>query len=936
MKHFRVAPRQYALLVAISAMLAAPGGAVIAQEAADEEEYDDQVLEEIVTTGSRIRRDEFTSSTPITVISGQDILDQGAANLGEALRQQAAIGTGGFNQSSVLSGGGATSVDLRNLGQSRVLILINGRRVASFADALANQAADLTFVPTAMVERVEILRDGASAVYGSDAITGVINVVLKRDFEGIEMNLDTAASAEGDGENYGFSLVMGTSTDRGSFVAGAEYTRQDPIKQVDRDWAFPSISVLNSAGAVNGSVFSPGGLFLGDGGAVFCTQARALGGDEVTDVSATDPTFCGLAASQNVSSPDQVELLRYDYALEQDLIIDSEVVSTSLFGNYQLTDNANVFLESQFAKRQSVSHLDGNPGSFGTPAYPDGSRVPASNPNNPTGEDGLFLFRPTSTIGPRTANIESDTFRIVAGVEGDIPMLRDWFYEASGLYTRVDVDVRTDSTWNLARFIRLSDPALCAADALCAQTVNPSGALDAFRPGNWTDAEIQYMRQRSQSVSKFETTGIQAFISGPVLELPAGSLNAAVGIESRRDTGFNKPDSFTEGGESVANQVFTTNGAVEVDEIFAELDAPLLSNVFLAEELSLNLQYRISDYDVFGSEDVYRVGLNWQITDWLRLRANTSTAYRAPQVTDLFGGGTVSFDFFSPDICDATASGIQPGSNAYQNCLLDGVDPATFSQPSSQYPVLSGSNPDLTPETADTMTYGLVFTPGGFLEGLQVAVDFWDIEVDDLIGRNTSESVLNDCYEGPIGLTAPECDQLDGRNPNTGVPVNFVNRLANLSTVETNGLDYSVAYSFDGFRNTSWNLSMNGTYVEENTFFPGAGGADDRGSIPRNQMNFRADMYLGDWSFSWLTRYIHDMDDPSFDGNNVFGYDGVDGYDKHDLRVAYNWERYRLLVGVNNVFDEDPPYVFSSGNNSDLFLYDVFGQYWFARLTFTM
>ena len=198
-----------ATLAGASVLTLAPWTVAFAQQA-DEKKADDEVLEEIVTTGSRIRRDDFSSTSPLTVVDGQAILEQGVSNLGEALRDQAAMGTGGFNQSSILSGGGATSIDLRNLGQSRVLVLINGRRVASFADALQNQAADLSFVPTAMVDRVEILRDGASAVYGSDAITGVVNVILKKDFEGVEASVNTGAASQGDGNNYGASLTMGS------------------------------------------------------------------------------------------------------------------------------------------------------------------------------------------------------------------------------------------------------------------------------------------------------------------------------------------------------------------------------------------------------------------------------------------------------------------------------------------------------------------------------------------------------------------------------------------------------------------------------------------------------------------------------------------------------------------------------------------------------
>ncbi len=918
--------RALAALAGLSVLPFAPGAVTFAQE--DDE---DAVLEEIVTTGSRIRRDDFSSSSPLSVIGGQTILEQGVSNLGEALRDQAAIGTGGFNQSSILSGGGASSIDLRNLGQSRVLVLINGRRVASFADALQNQAADLSFVPTAMVDRVEILRDGASAVYGSDAITGVVNVILKKDFEGVEASVNTGATSEGDGESYGFSMTMGAANDRGSFVAGAEWRRQDAVKQVDRDWAFPAISGLSSAGATNGSFFSTAGVFFGNDGGGFCTQPQVFGGNEIDDVW---PNCVSFLSNQDVSSPDEVELLRYDYGLAQDLIVPNEVISTSLYGNYQLTDSTNAFLEFQYANRQGTTHLDGNPGSFGTPAFPAGSFVPATNPNNPTGEDGFYYFRPATTIGPRTQSYESATTRVVAGLEGDLPVGNDWFWEASVLYTAVNADLVTNYTWNLARFIRISDPAQCALDPLCAATVNPSGALDTFRPGNWTDAEIEYLRQGAQAISKFDLFGGMAFVSGPVVDLPAGPLNVAFGIESRRETGYAKPDSITERGESVANQTFTTQGAVEVDEVFAEFDIPILNGVTAFEDLTLNLQWRYSDYDIFGSEDVYRVGLNWQITDWIRLRGNVSTAYRAPQVTDLFGGGTASFDFFN-DPCDGTQSGAQPGSNIYENCLLDGLNPDTFLQPSSQYQVVAGGNPELGPETADTMTYGIVFTPGGWGEGLQIAIDAWDIEVEQLISRPTSDSILNDCYEGPIGKTAPECDNFDGRNAANGTPLNFVNRLANLDNVKTNGYDFSINYAFDAAQ-TSWNLGLNGVYVDENTFSPGAGGADGRGSIPDVSANFRADMFLNNWTVSWMMRYIGDMNDPDYDGDNVFGYTDVDAYYKHDLRVAYDWERYRLLFGINNVTDEDPPYVFDSGTNTDSFLYDNFGMYWFARLTFSM
>ena len=924
MNRFKLRATGFGSIAAVFVLMAAPGGPVYAQAEDDDE---DIVIEEIITTGSRIKRNDFNSMSPLTVIGGQALLEQGVSNLGEALRDQPTIGSGGFNQTSILSGGGATSVDLRNLGPDRVLILINGRRVASFADALQNQAADLSFVPTAMVDRVEILRDGASAVYGSDAITGVVNIILKKDFEGVEVSLNTGATTEGDGEGYGFSLTMGASNDRGSFVAGAEYRRQDPVKQVDRGWAFPAISSLTSGGAVNGSFFSTGGLLTLDFVNVFCTQPLAFGGNEIDDISGFEGAGCpSFAPRQNVSHPDDVQLLRYDYGLAQDLIVGNEVITASVYGNYELNETANVFMEIQYANREGTTHLDGNPGIF---------FVPASNPNNPLGTDAFMYVRPSTTIGPRTQDYGSATFRIVGGVEGDLPFGNDWSYEASILYTSVNADLVTNSVWNVVRAERISDPAACAADDLCSAAVNSSGALDAGRPGNWTDQEIRYMRQGAQAVSKFDLVGATAFVSGPVFELPAGWAHMAFGLETRRETGYAKPDSVTEAGESIANQTFTTRGAYETDEVFVEFDIPLVSDTTGFADLSLNLQYRLTDYSSFGADDAYRAGLNWQINDWVRIRGNVSTAYRAPSVTDLFSGGVQSFDFFT-DICEASTSGIVPTDNAWQNCLLDGLDPATFSQLSSQYPVTAGGNPNLDPETADTITYGIVFTPLGVLEGLQVSFDVWDIEVDNLIGRASSDGQLDACYEGPVGLTAPECSQFQGRDP-TGRPIDFINFTTNFpdEPVMTNGFDLGINYTFEA-ATTSWNLAFNATFTDENTFYSETPSASDRGSQPDLVFNTRVDMYLNDWTFSWLTRHIGDMNDTRFDGSNPFGYDVVDSYTKHDIRVAYDWERYRFAFGINNVTDEDPPYVFASGINTDGFLYDVFGSYWYARVTFSL
>lgn len=924
--------RRQAPWALLLALLAWPAPAY-AQEADDEDE-DERAMEEIVVTGSRIRRDDFSSASPISVITGTSVLESGFANLGEALRNTAVSGTAGFNQSSVLSGGGSTSVDLRGLGPDRVLILINGKRVASFADALANQAVDLTFVPNAMIERVEILRDGASAVYGADAVAGVVNVILKDSFEGIEGGVSTGLSGEGDAQRYTAELAVGASGDRGSVVLGGEYRYSNNVPQRSRDWAFPAISSLRANDARNGSFFSPGGVFFGDGGALFCTQPKAFGGDEVTNSFPSCPSF---APFEVVTRPEQVTLQRYDYALQQDIFGGSEVYAFAGYGTYDVTEGIEAFLEAQYSKRQSEFRIDGNPGSFGTVSVPQGWRVPATNPNNPTGQSGNLYIRPTTTVGARVSNHESDTVRIAAGFRGDLVSdgwLNEWAWEVSYLFTRVDADLRTNSVWNLHRANIISDPERCAADAICSAAVNPSGALDALRPGNWTADEIAYIRQSTLATSEFQTTGFFAMVTGPVAELPAGEVNVAFGFETRTDRGFNKPDPVTEAGESVANQVFTTSGSFTLNEYFGEIEIPVLADKFAVESLDLNLQARSSDYSNFGRETVWRAGINWQIIPDVRLRANRSTAYRAPLVTDLFSGGVVSFDFFSHPCAEGSADR-SPGNNVDQNCLLDGIA-ANTPQAAGQFAVLSGGNPNLTPETADTSTIGLVLTPR-FLDGFSATIDAWNIKVLDLITRYTSDSVVDSCYQGPVGKTDEACERFtSGVGPGGIFVRGMTNQLLNASAVSTRGFDLGIRYELDGPWDTFVTVDFTGTYVDKNTFYPFAGGASDRGSNPRIQAVGYVTVDKNDWDYTWRLRYVHGLNDPRYDGNNAFGYDEVPSHTEHDVRVGWRLDAYRFLLGVNDVFDNDPPYVFSTGTNTDLFLYGAVGRYAFLRMDFNM
>ena len=908
---------------------------------------DDDDEETFVITGSRISRSDVTSENPVTIVSGDELRSSGLANLGESLRQTLAAGSAGFNQSGVLSGGGATSVDLRNLGTSRVLILVNGRRVASFADSLANTAGDLSLIPLAAVDRVEILRDGASAVYGADAVSGVINVILRDDYEGLTLQVLQGMSTEGDGESTTLSAVMGGNFERGNIVASMEYRFQDEVPQSDRSYAFPAISSLSASAYNNGSAFSPGGFYSGSLG-LGCTVAKRLGGDETTfygglysdgtfiPVLGICPTTLRAPSGNGRSAP-----TRYDYAFEQNIFNASQVFGATFYGTYDINDSITAFLEFQGNTRETESRLDGNPGYF---------TVPNSNPYVAASGlgAGYQLIRPSTTVGPRSSTIQANLFRTVAGLQGD-DLFGRFSWELSYLWTKVDSTVLVDSVFNPIRMQMISSPALCQSTApgdvggLCDAALVADGkgssttstlddALDVLRPGNWGPNEIAFFRQTSLSQSVFETENWSGLISGDIMNLPAGPLAFAAGAERREEQGFNKPDSVTEAGESIANQVFTTRGSYDVTEVFGELSIPVLSGMQWAEELTVSLQGRWFDYSNFGDDTVWKVGVNYQATPDIRFRFGQGTAFRAPLITQLFGGGVTSFDFYSDPCVGATAA------NVIANCTADigaGYNPGTFAQFAGQAKVLAGGNPNLTPETADTMSVGAILTPS-FMPNLSATIDWWQIEIENLISRPTTDSVIDACYNQPLGTEAAgqvgNC-ALFFRNAVTGQPVGLVNQLSNTSgAVRTDGLDWSVAYFWDQLGGV-FTFSHEGTYVFENTFAPGQGGASDRGSIPQFKANAGLTFERNNWAVTWRTRVIGDMDDPRFDGNNLFNYDGPEAHIEHDLRGRYQWNNYGFLVGVNNIFDDEPPYVFGSGNNSDLFSYNAMGRYVFARLS---
>ncbi|AZU03390.1 TonB-dependent receptor [Glycocaulis alkaliphilus] len=926
--------------------------AAAAPALAQEDEEGAQQRDRIVVTGSRIARSDFSSESPVSVITGADIQQAGNLDLGQVLREQVAVDSGGFSASSNLSGGGASTISLRGLGAARTLTLLNGRRVANFADGLQNRANDLGFIPSAMVERVEILRDGASAVYGADAVSGVVNIILRNDFEGFRVSGQYGQSGQSDYDQYQIEMVMGGNFNRGNIVVSAGYSYTDMVPQRNRDWAANAVSGLfnfpsgNQPFLVTGSGAHPGGQVSFADGSSWCTNPMALGGDGRTNVAGT--LACpGTALANAAAYPTAPNAgNRYDYAFVQSILNGSERLNATLYGTYDVADDISAFLEVQYAQRRSNNVLDGNPvfAGSGTAAFPEGWVIAADNPHNPNpGVRAVMTMRPTDTIGPRNQEVIANNIRLVTGLQG-LTFGFDW--EASYMYARTDSTLTTDSTFNLARANRISDPAACALDPLCvAVTASTGGALDAYRPGNWTEEQIQYMRQIATSTFAEDINAVNFFFGRDIFTLPAGEVGFAAGYEYRRETFAFRPDQVTASGESVANQTFPTNASYYTHEVFAEVNVPLIRDQLLVQELSLNAQARYFDYSTFGSDSVYKLGLNWVMTDDVRIRGTYGTSFRIPTLVNSFSGGTVSFDFLN-DPCDAGQINANPTRQA--NCLAGGplgVTPG-FTQAAPQIPVLAGGSAafgvDLEPEQGTTWTIGAVFTPSQ-VPGLRFSIDYYSIEVDNFIDSLALQSeVLNACYDS-VGLSDPACTAFT-RDPSSqqlqGLARFPLNRDV---TLESRGFDWAAEYTFDLanlFRADSdmgsLRLTHEGTYKTELNIGSAPGNYGAGGASPEYLLLFGADWNYREFGLGWRTRFIPSLNDPRYDGRNFLGYDDVDSNTIHDVRVR--WEarpNTQILFGVNNVFDQDPPYAFDTGTNTITGLYgsSVIGRYFFGRIT---
>ncbi len=923
-------------------------GAVNAQET---EEAADAV-EKIEVTGSRIRRTDIEGANPVTVMSRVDIEKFGVTSIGDVLQAIPSAGSA-INTNNNNGGNGTTTINIRGIGSNRTLVLVNGKR---WAPGLGG-SVDLNNIPAAIIERIEVLKDGASAVYGSDAIAGVVNIITRQDFEGVQASGYVGQWDEGDGNKEQWDIGFGAANDKGNVYFNISYVEEEPTLAGDRE--ISAVPTFGTPEGFGGSSAPPQGRFFtfDPEGNAYNQQGDSNGGLEPW----VEPTS------------------RFNFAPFNYLSTPQERTNIYTQARYELTDDLSVNVTGFYGNRKSEQALAPTPLFIGTAFGDTGFNLAANHPFNPfntlvTTNPSIFtdpesegyedsgldpsLYDPTSRemflfgrrmieAGFRSFQQNVDQFQFNGGFEGVFEFAdREFFWDVNYTYADITQNTSTEGLLNMDRVAQaIGDPANCTGD--CVPLNLFGGAPEVIGEGTITQEMLDYITFTAQDELNSSLESYSANISGEVIELPAGYLAFAAGYEKRWQSGYDQPDAIIAAGITSGNARLPTSGSFSVEEAYLELAVPLLSDMPGVEQLDLELATRYSDYSNFGDTTNSKVGLKWRINDDLLVRGTWSEAFRAPSLTELFSGNSDAF----PPLTDPCNGGAAANPNL-PGCA--GI-PASYQQPNSQIRITTGGNANLQAEEAESFTYGFVYSPEQ-LDGLSITFDVFDIEVDNAVSSVGAQTILNACAE-----TGETLCSLITRGSGGNV-VDLFNGQINLGGQTTSGFDYNVAYNFET-EYGDFRVNWDGTYIDERSLivvdpvsgtsetFNDAGQAGDRDVVPRLRTNLSLTWNYDDWTANWLMRYIgnttelcqidggeldqqlcSDPVDPTAEEGNSFNELEAMAYHDVSLGYAVN-DNLRITVGVNNLFDTDPEVSYSTFANSfDPSMYEIPGQFFYSRV----
>ncbi len=903
-------------------------------------EEDGAKVERIEVTGSRIKRTDMETTVPITVLSREDIAQTGAINVADILNSSPVTIAGSDQSNSAFSTTtvGLNTTSLRNLGDSRTLVLVNGRRFVSGVDPSTGYAVDLNAIPTSMIERIEILKSASSAIYGSDAVAGVVNIITRKDFEGVEVNAQTGISDESDRNTKTVSLTSGKTWTGGNAWVSLGYDDDEGIKATDRDFSKQDLAIYldddgnEYAGPLNSSYAPQGkiGKYNGDGTPYKGSENSFNRASYRQLVTPLERKYA--AAGLNMELSDKVSMFT-ELNWNTTKTNDSTIEPTPL----------DVVNDVWLKNRNGTGGMDIN-----SPLIPDALR-------NALIADGITNLNQTTftrrmvEFGARSTDLERNTVRVATGFDwtindawasqtyltwGRTDQLQDNGGQINKERAALALDVIEDANGDL----------VCANELARLQGCVP---LDLFGAGTVSDEAVEYVISPAKATGQAEQFVLGSSVTGSLpVTLPGGDIGVAMGLEYREERGVYSPGDLAQTGASSTNQSDPTDGKLYSKDVYVEAILPVL------DELEFDLAARFADHSVTGGDWTWNAGLEYTPFESFKVRASAATAIRTPNISDLYGGKGETFATVS-DPCngiDATTTG-----NVADNCrsiqsisdriATEGEFVLTQTERQGTGGTVGG-NPDVKAETADTWSAGIIWQ---IIDDLAFTLDYYDISVKDAISTTSRTTVLNRCFDVDPSNFSVDCNGAAIRDLN-GALTDVNSGTANENNIDTSGIDAEFNYNLDlGPGNFKAQLVWNYTNEYVVTGIVSGESIDYVGEVlyPEHRANLNLSYALDAMSFAWRMRYWDSVVD-SIDGSNGNFTDGeslttfnkIDAVLYHDVNASYAFSNgWEAMVGVRNLFDKQPPLLPQGSNsgatgiNTASEAYDVTGRYFYAGIT---
>ena len=964
-----LAVRKAIVLSALGAVAAASSVAARAQDSA----AGANALETVTVTGTRIAKRDAEAESPILTVDAEAIVESGYTTVDQFMNTLPQVTPSSSSQSNNPSNNGRSVIDLRGLGSNRNLVLIDGRRGMG---STSGGVVDINTIPSALIERVEVITGGAGATYGPDAVAGVVNFIMKKDFEGMAVSSQYRLTEQEDGQEWSTDITLGGkfADGRGSAVLSAGYFKRDDLYKDARAFAAQASSAtatypggsytaganVPSQAAVD-AIFGPGkcapnggsgGFGFNPDGTLFCTGVAG----SPLDVQ----NYKGPAS--DIATAFFPDFFSYNFEPANILVLPME--RWNMFGRMELevSDSFKPYAQFMYTNYNALQELAPTPAGGST-----GFTVPVTNPFITAPLRALLAARPNpnaafdlakrfNALGGRTGFNTHDVWQLTSGATGDL--VGSWSYDVYASYGRSVLNeiqggnVRRDRTQAL----------LNAADggrSLCA------GGLNLFGSAEISQACRDYISLEAKNLTVIEQSIVEATATGDLADVPAGKVQAAFGASYRElDFDFRPDGGLQPGLVAGFNEQKPVSGALNFKDVFTEVAVPLLADMSYIKSLSVTFGYRITENSRSGSDDTYKATVDWTATDSLRFRAGYQHAVRSPNISELFSPQLNNFPTFTnQDPCNTTgtiAATYRNGPNGAQVRALCAAQSAvaggaTYVQPAGQANGIVGGNPDLIPEVADSFTVGFVLNePIAALDRSYLSVDYWSIELEKVIASVGASTIVQRCFnrDGANPSFDPNNSwcRLFERSPTNG----GVERLKQLSQNQAfnniSGADVAAGVGFDlGESAGALDFNFVATWTEKNEGqttavdpvfdFVGTIGSSTGSSIPEWKLNLDTAYSRGPLKLQLTARYIDAMvNAATVTGGSPITNTGVPATWYYDLIGRYEITgNLTVRAGINNLSDQSPRiYTPNVQANTDPSLYDVLGRRYYVGIDYRL